>query len=295
MAHIGVNIVYSQVIILLDLRKHRFCQPLHDCVKQLRAVKKIDDALAKGQNFSVSLGKMEGLDPLAPGSGGPFEAIYRLQDVAMNLGTGHEGKDTRQWYQQYFGGMGFEQASAIAKGVVTDFQRGNYTDDVLKYIDVEKLRATIQGDANAEASQARLAKLIGADANTLKALTGQDLAGKGVVLSDADAQAMAASLKAGVMSGLDKVAAEQPTVMQSLLGAAAGGQQVDFGGTLVPAIVKAVDAELVANGKQLEERGGQAWTLMETGFIAKAKQSAAFALAVEAMVENSLKQYLPTN
>ena len=185
---------------------------------------------------------------------------------------------------------------AIEDAIDRAVKRGNYTDDVLKYIDVEKLRAAIQGDANAEASQARLAKLIGADANTLKALTGQDLAGKGVVLSDADAQAMAASLKAGVMSGLDKVAAEQPTVIQSLLGAAAGGgQPVDFGGTLVPAIVKAVDAELVANGKQLEERGGQAWTLMETGFIAKAKQSAAFALAVEAMVENSLKQYLPTN
>jgi len=61
-------------------------------------------------------------------------------------------------------------------------------------------------------------------------------------------------------------------------------------------MLQGIDASLASTGgTDLTKRGELAWEKMETGFVDKASKSIAFATAVEKMVENSLKQYLPTN
>lgn len=124
----------------------------------------IQSKLDEGSQFSVNLGDLRGGTfgggPLAPGANGPFEALYRLQDIAMNLGKPTEGKDTKKWYQMYFDGEGFEQAAAKAMQIVKDFQFGNFTPDVQKFIDEQALVDAINMETVANESKKAYAEAI---------------------------------------------------------------------------------------------------------------------------------------
>lgn len=95
-----------------------------------RSIKaEIESAFGSGSNFSKALGDLTGGGPLAPGQGGPFEDIYRLQawlkdnswsETASKFGFGEGDKD---------------KVAAIIK----DFQNRNYTPDVQRLIDQAKL------------------------------------------------------------------------------------------------------------------------------------------------------------
>jgi hypothetical protein len=150
----------------------------------------------------------------------------------------------------------------------------------------------VKQDAAAQASQANLAKLIGADPATMGALLGKDAAGKGAVLDPEQSAQLAKALKDGTTAELAKTAGESPTVIQSLLGVTEG-TKIDFKGQLADSILRAVDADLTLKRADLETRGGNAWDALEAGMIARASKSTRYALMVEAMVDAALDKYIP--
>jgi TP901 family phage tail tape measure protein len=154
---------------------------------------KIGSAISGGISASKGLGDLtggtNGGGPNAPGANGGFENIFRLQDVAMNLGTSHEGKDTRKFYQQFFDGMGFDQAKEQASKVVKDFQLGIMSPDVMKFVDTDKLVDAAKMEKVAEASQKALSEAIAKKAGVsddevarLLGFKGKDAAGNDLVL-----------------------------------------------------------------------------------------------------------------
>jgi hypothetical protein len=110
----------------------------------------IKGMLSKGSQFSVNLGNMGAAGgPLAPGANGPFEALYRIQDIAKN--------NTPKWAEMY--GLTQEDAKEITR----KFQAGLYDPTVTKYIDKKKLSDIMGADQLAQASQeAFAAELAGA-------------------------------------------------------------------------------------------------------------------------------------
>lgn len=246
------------------------------------AVNRVSSKLQEGMKFSSGLSDLSGGNPLAPGAGGPFEDVYRLQawvkdgswgDVAAKYGISDKGQ---------------------AQNLIGQFQKGNFSDEVLKLVDVSGLRNLVAQDANAQASQAKLAQLIGADSSTMSALLGKDLAGKGTVLDPTQGAQLAKALKDGTTAELAKLSGESPSVLQSLLGVGEG-TSVDFNGKLADSILAAVDADMTLKRADLEKRGANAWDAMETGMMDRASKSTKFAGMVEKMVDNSLDNYVPTN
>ena len=63
------------------------------------------------------------------------------------------------------------------------------------------------------------------------------------------------------------------------------------GTSLVPELLKSIDAQLVANATQIEARGGTFYNNIEAGFLRQAKASNAFNRMVEDMVDSSLARY----
>ena len=150
---------------------------------------------------------------------------------------------------------GLDQAGA--KDLVGKFQSGIWDQSVMGAIDKGKLTEQIQ--------QAQLGK-------TMMDAVAADLAKE----TQGDPKIIKAML--GMGEGTDGAATSQ------------------LGTTAITAMLQGIDASLAASGgTDLTKRGELAWEKMETGFIAKAEKSVAFATAVERMVDNSLKQYLPTN
>lgn len=90
-------------------------------------------------------------DMFAPGSNGPFEAIYRAQAVAVG---GIETDQERQWAEMY--GLTPESAARI----VADFQRGLFTQDVQGLINVDQLVGQIQSEQAAGESKTAFANMI---------------------------------------------------------------------------------------------------------------------------------------
>lgn len=64
-----------------------------------------------------------------------------------------------------------------------------------------------------------------------------------------------------------------------------------IGELLVPAMLKSIDAQLVADASKFSAKGAAAFASIETGFIAQATNSTAFVAAINAMVDNSLARY----
>lgn len=151
---------------------------------------------------------------------------------------------------------GLDQAGA--QELVSKFQQGIWDQTVMAAIDKTKLTEQIQ--------QAQLGKtMMDAVAADLAQETGGD-----------------------------------PKIIKAMLGLGGGTDgtagTAQLGTTAITAMLQGIDASLAATGgADLTKRGEQAWEKMETGFVDKASKSVAFATAVEKMVENSLKQYLPTN
>jgi hypothetical protein len=110
----------------------------------------VQDKLGGAIQASIGLKDMTP-DIFAPGSNGPFEAIFRAQSIAVH-GTG--GANEQQWAQMY----GLTQESA--KKIVTDFQAGLFTPDVIKLVDVNALTSQIQGEQAGAESTAAFAKMI---------------------------------------------------------------------------------------------------------------------------------------
>ncbi len=241
------------------------------------AASRINGYLKEGMNFSIGLNDMTN-NPLAPGQNGPFEEIYRLQ----------------AWLKD---GSWAESAAKLGgdrgaiEGIVKNFQMGNFTQDVLGMVDVAGLQQLAAQKAAAQASQEKLAGLVGGDPAIIKSLLGQDAAGTGAVLSTEDATKLAQSLKSGLVTALDAQAAEQPGVMQKLLGFGEGSAPLDFTG-LVPAMVEAFNAQIIAEGEQLKKAFGDAWDAGEVGFIQRARESGTFYRAVGAMIESYLASQL---
>lgn len=146
---------------------------------------------------------------------------------------------------------------AGAKDLVGKFQSGIWDQSVMAAIDKDKLTEQIQ--------QAQL----------------------GQTMMDA------------VAADLAKATQGDPKIIKAMLGMGEGTDGAatsQLGTTAITAMLQGIDASLAANGgTDLTKRGELAWEKMETGFVGKAEKSVAFATAVERMVDNSLKQYLPTN
>ncbi len=122
------------------------------------AATKFSSLLSEGISASKGLGdllKLPGGGGIEAGANGPFEDIYRLQDVAMATIRG-VGSETDKWMKKF--GKTPEQAQAIIK----KFQMGLFDEEVMQYIDTTKLINLGQMQMAAEASQkALVAKLTG--------------------------------------------------------------------------------------------------------------------------------------
>ncbi len=233
------------------------------------SVSRITSKFQEGMQFSQGLSDLTGGNPLRPGANGPFEDIYRLQAWVKDGTWGETAAKA---------GIGSkEQAQAL----IGNFQRGNFTEDVLKLVNMPQLEGILKGEDDAKASQDRLAKLIGIDPKKLKGTLGLDTAGAGAVLSDADSQALAKQLSGKTNAALSKAASE--------------GLKIDFKGGLADALLKAVDADLVLKRNDLLTKGGVAWGVLEDGMLDKASKSTKFVIMVDAMVDNALANYVPKN
>jgi hypothetical protein len=95
----------------------------------------IESAFGQGSNFSKGLSDLTGGGPLAPGQGGAFEDIYRLQAWLADNSWGETASKF---------GFGEGDKGAVA-AIIKDFQNQNYTPDVLKLIDQSKVGTPTAG------------------------------------------------------------------------------------------------------------------------------------------------------
>jgi hypothetical protein len=218
------------------------------------AANRVQGKLSGAVSASLGLGALGGGDAFAPGSNGPFEAIFRAQSIAVH-GTG--GANEAMWAQQY----GLTQESA--KKIVTDFQSGLYSADVIKLIDVDALVGKIQGEQAAEESSKKFADFI---------------AGK---LGVKDAGALVASKTfQSIGGGVDA----DPTA------------QNDAAGKVVKAYSDSVTVELKKQPviSTLMGFGNTLWAHTETGMLDAASKSGVFQAAVAAAIAAYLASRAPS-
>jgi hypothetical protein len=209
-----------------------------------KLVSDINSKLSGAISASISLSDMTGGDIFAPGSNGPFEAIYRAQAVAVG---GIENADEQRWAEMY--GLTPETAAKI----VADFQKGLFTADVQKLIDVNALVGQIQGEQAAAESTAAFANMI---------------AGK---LGVTDAGALVASRTfQAIAGGVQADDTQQANAAKAVLEAYA---------TNVQAVVKSEDyaGRMIGFGKST-------WVYYEQGLLDGAKVSGVFNEAIGAAV-----------
>lgn len=183
-------------------------------------------------------------DMFAPGSNGPFEAIYRAQAVAVG---GIETDQERQWAEMY--GLTPESAARI----VADFQRGLFSPEVQGLINVDQLVGQIQSEQAAAESKTAFANMI---------------AGK---LGVKDAGALVASQTfQAIAGGVDADPTQQAGAAQKVLDAYISN---------VETIVTKGDYP----GRMIGF-GTLTWGYYETGLLEGAKSSTVFASAVDAAI-----------
>ena len=122
---------------------------------------KFADILSQAQQFSIALGDLRGGagggGPLAPGANGPFENLYRLQDIAMHWGAGQTpGVDTAKWVELLSKITKQAASPEYARETIKQFQLGNFTPDVMQFIDLDKIVAYARSLDRAQASQEQL-------------------------------------------------------------------------------------------------------------------------------------------
>lgn len=206
----------------------------------------IESAFSAAQSASKGLFDFTGGagDLFAPGSNGPFEAIYRAQAVAVG---GIETDQERQWAEMY--GLTPESAARI----VADFQRGLFTPEVQGLINVDQLVGQIQSEQAASESKTAFANMI---------------AGK---LGVKDAGALVASQTFQAISGgIDQDPGMQKDAALAVLNAFSAN---------VSAVVN--DDKY---GQMMASYGTITWGLYERGLLTGAETSTVFQQAVVAAV-----------
>lgn len=200
---------------------------------------------------SIGLKDMAG-DPFAPGANGPFEAIFRAQAVAVG---GIENADEQRWAEMY--GLTPESAAKI----VSDFQKGLFTADVQKLIDVDALVGQIQGEQAAAESTQAFANMIAGQLGVTDA---------GALVASQTFQAIAGGIETQIGQGGQDFA----------------GKMLAFGGT---AWTSFEDGFVVQASKtdaaRVEALGETLYGKVETGLLRKAGTSQAFIEMVAKMVE----------
>lgn len=256
----------------------------------------IQSKLDEGSQFSVNLGDLRGGTfgggPLAPGANGPFEALYRLQDIAMNLGKPTEGADTKKWYEMYFGGMAFEDAVAKATDIVKKFQQGIFTPDVTQFIDEQKLVDTINMEKIAAASkQAYADALLKAhpelDQKNLNSLLGikEDKEGNFSV-PDMNKVVTAIQTQFATAAGDSKLDIMSPMLGLNNLDAILTSDK--FKG-VIPLVSKGMETQIIAD-TTLANEGERAFAKFEGGFVNRAKNSTALKQTIENMIVAALNE-----
>lgn len=204
----------------------------------------VKSKLGGAMQASINLADMTGGDIFAPGANGPFEAIFRAQAVAVG---GIENADEQRWAEMY--GLTPETAAKI----VADFQKGLFTADVQKLIDVDALVGQIQGEQAAAESTQAFANMI---------------AGR---LGVKDAGALVASQTfMAIAGGVEQDDTQQANAAKSVLEAYASNVQ---------AVVKSDEY----SGRMIGF-GTSTWVYYEQGLLKGAQGSSVFEQAVGAAV-----------
>jgi hypothetical protein len=161
---------------------------------------------------SIGLGSLlpgGGEDPNAPGANGAFEAIFRLQSVAIH-GTG--GANEQEWAAMY----GLDQAGAAE--VVRRFQQGLWDESVKQFINFDQLKGQIQTQQMAGALMDQLAADLAAetqgDPKLIRAMLG--LGGGGDQAGGGQLTGMDLSgFVPGFLAGVDKALAEDAKELEA--------------------------------------------------------------------------------
>jgi TP901 family phage tail tape measure protein len=182
---------------------------------------------------SLALGKMPGIQGFKPGENGPFENVYRLQDVAQNLGAkdrpevaaryengklvGGQGPvETSKWaatLRDQSGTLLSDVASSLhvgvqeyARTVLTKFQQGFVNDpEVKRWIDIPKWQDMIKSQSLAGQQQVALSAEVGGTPDMMRAMLG----GQGLAVSQGQAQILADAAKDGTLQQIAKGSLDQ--------------------------------------------------------------------------------------
>lgn len=104
------------------------------------------------------------------------------------------------------------------------------------------------------------------------------------------------TLRDAVVADLASAGNADPALVKGLLGLGGSGTTpqaaLDFGGDAALAIVAAFDRDLLANGREIEDRGGAAWDALEKGIVERAKESQALYLAFKHLAERAIEEAL---
>lgn len=217
-----------------------------------RLASSAQEKLSGAMQASIGLADLTGGDIFAPGANGPFEAIYRAQAVAVG---GIENADEQKWAEMY--GLTPETAAKI----VADFQKGLFSEDVIKLIDVDALVGQIQGEQAAAESTAAFANMIAGRLGVKDA---------GALVASQTFMAIAGGIETQIGQG----------------GQYFAGKMLAFGGT---AWTSFEDGFVVQASKtdaaRVEALGETLYGKVETGLLRKAGTSQAFLNMVAKMVE----------
>ena len=272
-----------------DMGVEHFDDAMSTTLSNMRS--KIQNMFDKGINVSINLGDLrpgQG-NLLAAGANGPFEALYRIQDIAIH-GGGDFGIDTKKWMEIY--GLGRETATEIVK----KFQMGLWDETVTPYIDFQKIIDIAKLEEAAKDSLAGIADQV-AQAALAQGVSPQaiqkTLINLGVIQPTVEnvasiVQPAAVAIKTAFDNALEGVA--DGHALGILL--AGTGKAIPALPPLVPGIIAAFDQQVIANATVLEESGGKLWTKLESGITKKAKDSGVLYDAVYGMVESILASEL---
>lgn len=264
-----------------------------------RITSAINDGIDASKKLGDLTGGTYGGGPLAPGAGGPFEDIYRIQDVAQNWKE-HPGADTEKWANQYFAGMSKEEASAAAKSIVKKFQLGLWEDpevakilgpnfiDKMADVVVMEAAATATLDRYKEAIQ-KVAEKKGADPAAVAKVLGTF--GFGGSVPAATTTAIATDTIANLKPAIDTAAA-QAADGKALTNLIVGdpSKKDSTVPSLVPQIATSFTADVTNNADKLEAAGAAVWDRLGAGIVKRASTDGTLYRAVDGMVQAVLSK-----
>ncbi len=278
----------------IDSGAQYFDSAMGDSADKLKT--RVTDAINEGIDASKKLGDLSGGTygggPLAPGAGGPFEDMYRIQDIAQNLKE-HPGKETEKWWKMYAPGMSREDASAWAKDIIKKFQLGLWEDPAVAQIlgpdFIDKMANVVVMESMATATLDRYAEAItkaavakGADPKAAGAVLAT--MGMGPDITSKDLLPSATNLVTNLKPALDQAAlgAADGKAMQYLI--AGDPSKPASLPQIVPTIIANFNQDVAANAGPLQEAGAAAWNQIGIGMVNRARSDGTLYRAVEAMV-----------